>query len=83
MPFFVKKPLTVEAWVLPQLFSTLRSKYPDVVAESGITFNDNEYQVHTLEGVMSAKPGDYLIKGIKGEFYFCRRNIFHDTYDPL
>ncbi len=36
--------------------------------------------IHTLEGDMRAENGDYIIKGIKGEFYPCRRYIFEETY---
>lgn len=39
--------------------------------------------VSTLEGDMDAKPGDYIIKGIKDEFYPCDAEIFKDSYEPL
>lgn len=35
----------------------------------------------TLEGVMWASPGDYIIKGVKGEFYPCKPDIFESTYE--
>lgn len=38
-------------------------------------------QVHTLEGVMSALPGDWIIRGVAGEFYPCREDIFQATYE--
>jgi cysteine synthase len=38
--------------------------------------------IHTLEGVMSANPGDYIIRGIQGEFYPCKPGIFEATYEP-
>lgn len=38
-------------------------------------------EIPTLEGKMLASPGDYIIKGIKGEFYPCKEDIFWDTYD--
>lgn len=38
-------------------------------------------QIFTLEGVMTAQPGDYIIKGVKGEFYPCKPDIFHATYE--
>lgn len=44
---------------------------------------DSEFEVHTLEGTMRGKPGDYLIRGVKGELYICDRDIFHQTYDIL
>jgi hypothetical protein len=37
--------------------------------------------VYTLEGTMTGAIGDYLIKGIRGEFYFCAREIFEETYE--
>lgn len=37
--------------------------------------------IRTLEGLMSASPGDYIIKGIKGEIYPCKPDIFEATYD--
>ena len=39
--------------------------------------------IHTLEGVMRADPGDWIIKGIKGEFYPCKPDIFAATYEPV
>lgn len=39
--------------------------------------------IHTLEGDMLLKPGDYLIKGIEGEFYPCKPNIFENTYEKV
>jgi hypothetical protein len=37
----------------------------------------------TLEGEMIADPGDWIIKGIKGEFYPCKPDIFEATYEPV
>lgn len=37
--------------------------------------------VKTLEGDMVANRGDYIIKGVKGEFYPCKEDIFKATYD--
>lgn len=39
--------------------------------------------VWTLEGVMTAKPGDYIIRGIQGEFYPCKPDIFADSYEEV
>lgn len=38
--------------------------------------------IPTLEGKMKAMPGDWIIKGIKGEFYPCKPDIFEATYEP-
>ena len=41
------------------------------------------FEIETLEGTMLAEPGDWIIKGIKGEFYPCKPDIFEATYEPL
>lgn len=38
--------------------------------------------IETLEGDMTASLGDYIIKGVKGEFYPCKPDIFELTYEP-
>lgn len=40
----------------------------------------NKILIHTLEGVMTADAGDWIIKGVKGEFYPCKPDIFAETY---
>ena len=40
-------------------------------------------KIQTLEGVMSAQIGDWIIKGVKGEFYPCKPDIFEATYEPV
>ena len=39
--------------------------------------------IATLEGVMQAKPGDYIIRGVQGEFYPCKPEIFEQTYEEV
>lgn len=39
--------------------------------------------ITTLEGVMHADPGDWIIKGVSGEFYLCKPAIFAATYEPV
>ncbi|XTQ92566.1 hypothetical protein ACQR5W_11640 [Xanthomonas sacchari] len=38
--------------------------------------------IDTLEGTMDAAPGDWVIRGVQGEFYPCKPDIFAATYDP-
>ena len=38
--------------------------------------------IKTLEGVMNASHGDWVIKGVQGEFYPCKPDIFEATYEP-
>jgi len=49
------------------------------------SFIDNEavIAIETLEGVMTASIGDYIIKGIQGEFYPCKPDIFVKTYEGV
>ncbi len=39
--------------------------------------------IQTLEGKMFVSPGDYVIKGVNGEFYPCKPDIFYKTYEPI
>ena len=39
--------------------------------------------IHTLEGDMTASIGDYIIKGVNGEFYPCKPDIFEKTYEKV
>ena len=45
--------------------------------------HDNEYYVDTLEGCMKVTEGDFIIKGVNGEFYPCKPDIFEKTYEKL
>lgn len=40
-------------------------------------------KIHTLEGVMTAIEGDFIIKGVQGEFYPCKPDIFEQTYEQV
>jgi hypothetical protein len=44
---------------------------------------NDEYAIETLEGVMWAQPGDWIIRGVQGEFYPCKPDIFEQTYEPI
>lgn len=45
--------------------------------------DDPKLVVRTLEGDMTASVGDYIIKGVKGEFYPCKPDVFAETYEPV
>lgn len=40
-------------------------------------------EIATLEGTMIAHPGDYVIRGVQGEFYPCRSDVFEVTYEAV
>lgn len=44
---------------------------------------DIEEEIETLEGTMTASPGDWIVKGIKGERYPVKPDIFIKTYEPI
>ena len=45
--------------------------------------SQEELYIETLEGKMKANVGDYIIKGVNGEFYPCKEDIFNKTYEPV
>ena len=53
-----------------------KKKPCNLVKEEGLT-------IHTLEGDMIASIGDYIIKGVNGEFYPCKPDIFEKTYEKV
>lgn len=71
-----KKPVTVEArqWFCKGHLPTWAQKAGTEYAECVL--------IETLEGVMRAEPGDWIIRGIKGEVYSCKPDIFALTYEP-
>lgn len=56
-----------------------------VYVKSGVGYCPPEgtLDIPTLEGTMQAKPGDWIIRGVKGEFYPCKPDIFEATYEPV
>ena len=50
-----------------------------VTADNG----DGTLSIATLEGTMRAEQGDYIIRGVKGEYYPIKPDIFLETYDPV
>jgi len=41
------------------------------------------YHIHTLEGMHEVRDRDYIIRGVKGEYYPCKPDIFEMTYEPV
>lgn len=75
-----KKPIVIEAVKYDgTLESVLSLGMPEVCQD----FTSSDLLIPTLEGEMRALPGDYIIKGIKGEFYPCKPDIFEASYDKV
>ena len=77
-----KKPVVIEAvqfdgtdksieWLLPEL----------IIGEVGRSCT--RLHIKTLEGVMDANVGDYIIRGVNGELYPCKPDIFEQTYEAV
>ena len=82
MPKFRKKPVVIEAWQLPMPESEARCFDNDAHIILKRVFGVvTEAVIATLEGTMVAKPGDWIIRGVKGELYPCKPDIFAATYD--
>ena len=75
---YTKKPVTIEAL---QWTGENRKELFDFCDKSYMS--GDELRIQTLEGSMIATIGDYIIKGIKGEFYPCKPEIFDLTYTKL
>ncbi|MEL8056268.1 MAG: hypothetical protein AAGK66_08945, partial [Pseudomonadota bacterium] len=52
------------------------------IDDEGADYETANLFIRTLEGDMMAKPGDWIIKGVQGEFYPCKDAIFRETYEP-
>ena len=83
MPLFKKKPVTIEARQLVDGMET--SAYLELLDWcQGKEFHDNngaQIVIETLEGDYLAMRGDWIIKGVAGEFYPCKPEIFTKTYE--
>lgn len=84
MQKFVKKPVVVEAIQynginITEVESFVGAKLPTV----WLSVEDTQLVIPTLEGDMKVSKGDYIIKGIKGEFYPCKPDVFKSTYNVV
>ena len=82
---FRKKPVIIEAiqWTgnnrnLEAIRQFMKPNYP----ARGTETRPDCLIIHTLEGDHRADIGDWIIRGIKGEFYPCKPDIFEQTYEP-
>ena len=82
-----KKPVTIDAILFdgsPESFvnclNFIQCNDIEEISASW-TVNKKVIFISTLEGIMEASVGDYIIKGVNGEFYPCKPDIFKKTYD--
>lgn len=82
---YTKKPVQIEALLYTggvdsalEVMKWMYGGHQDVeVGEEG------KIVIETLEGDITASPGDYIIMGVQGEFYPCKPDIFIQTYDEV
>ena len=93
MPKYRKKPVVVEAvrWTGSNLEEIRNFVGSDLIEDYMELFSVNGtlkkmligIAINTLEGEHIANYGDYIIKGVRGEFYLCKSDIFLATYEEV
>lgn len=78
-----KKPIEIEAQKYIGSKSRVRQFVPDDILIWEIQDDNELLYIKTLEGDMLVRIGDYIIKGVAGEFYPCKPEIFNQTYEAI
>lgn len=81
--YFRKRPVTIEAMQLTDATSVLDIEEWINSPTVGFSTNPPTLWIDTLEGRMTANSGDWIIKGVNGEFYPCKDSIFVKTYQEV
>ena len=85
--WFRKKPVVVEAYQWDGTFNgsvEIGIKFPTMQTASITQIPDKDgwdWRIKTLEGEHIVSPGDWVLRGVKGEFYPCKPDIFELTYE--
>lgn len=83
MAKFRKKPVIIDAYWYNHKPDNYRPDwFSDAVSANKIITYSDHAKIVTLEGVMRADLNDWIIKGVAGEFYPCKPEIFVATYEP-
>lgn len=80
MTKYRKKPIVIDAIKWTGDFNEIVYNFVGIIC--GET-NKSKLVIKTLEGNMTANLGDYIIRGINGEFYPCKADIFEKTYEKV
>ena len=78
---YKKKPVVIEAIKLKK--DNIKMCIDFVGNNCRFGVYDGLFTIKTLEGEMRGDIGDYIIKGVKGEFYPCKPDIFEMTYESV
>ncbi|WP_267244379.1 hypothetical protein [Streptomyces sp. PR69] len=90
MPRYRKRPIEIDAiqWTGDNINAVMDFMHPQepvhVNSLSHMRFTDADELVgiQTLEGLMVAGIGDWIVRGVRGELYPCKPDIFAETYEP-
>ena len=77
-----KMPVVIDAWELESNTDCINALL-ETIGGSAHQGPDGSIKIRTLEGVMTAVTGDYIIRGVHGEFYPCKPDIFKETYEEV
>jgi hypothetical protein len=85
---FRKRPVVIEAvqWTggnAEEVAAFFPADLPPRFTSSGDMPDFRQVEIDTLEGTMRTDPGDWIIKGVAGEFYPCKPDIFEATYERV
>lgn len=86
---FRKKPVEIQAMLLTEdnpkdVCDWVHVGLDHLADESDVGYHsDGRVVIHTPEGDMTADVGDYVIRGVQGEFYPCKPSIFEQTYERV
>ena len=88
MTLYRKKPVVIEAHLFRRTNGLLVAEWCGGRNQSARKASDHTdiyewIDIPTLEGTMHASIGDYIIKGVRGEFYPCKPDIFRATYEAV
>ena len=89
MAKYRKKPVVIDAVLYSGyngngfVFDEAPEWFTDAICDYTVVFDDSDEQlkIKTLEGTMIAAPGDYIIRGVKGEIYPCKPDTFDLLYE--
>lgn len=87
MAKYRKRPVVIEAMQFSGLDSYLaimewmKARGDTYALADEVTYTTPIMLIQTLEGTMAASPDDWIIKGVKGEFYPCKPDVFAATYE--
>ena len=64
-------------------FKSENISFIESALKENFVYKDGRFFIKTLEGMMEVSDGDFIIRGLAGEFYPCKAQIFHRSYDEI